>query len=222
MGNEIVLQQPDDSEFKGQGSKMVSQAQELTIANSMDYEHAGQFLVEVKGIGKRLLERFEDPCRKARAAWNAMTAMRDEAVAPFEAAETIIKQKMGKYNYDIEEKRRKEAEKAMALAYKKAEEERARQISEAKKAKDKEAMENLRQAPLEVPSVAPRTPEAPKVSGVSYRKVWKVSHVDAAKLPARYLMPDMKAIESTVRGLGAKHGIPGVSVVEETITSVRS
>jgi hypothetical protein len=46
--------------------------------------------------------------------------------------------------------------------------------------------------------------------------------VDAAKLPRQYLQPDMKAIESTVRGLGGRHGIPGVVVIEETITSVRS
>lgn len=220
--SEIILQQPDGEEFKDKASLVVKEAQGLTIASPEEYEHAGAFLVEIKGVGKNLLERFRDPCSKAQAAWKAMVAMRDEALKPFETAETIIKQKMGKYQFDIEEKRRKEREKAEALARQQAEEERKRQIAEAKKLGDREAVENLKQAPLEVAAVAPKTQEAPKVGGVSFRKVWKVQSVNAAKLPLRYLMPDMKAIDQVVRGLGAKHGIPGVVVIEETVTSVRS
>lgn len=220
--NEIVLQQPDDQEFKGKGAELVRQAQELTITSHDEYEHAGAWLVEVKGIGKRLLERFTDPCSKAMAAWKSMTKMRDEALEPFTMTEGIIKQKMGKYQWDIEEKRRKEAERQAAIARKKAEDDRKRQIEEARKLGDREAVENLKEAPLEVVAEAPKTPEAPKVSGVSYRKVWKVQSVNIGALPARYLMPDMKAIEGVVRSLGSKHGISGVTVVEETVASVRT
>lgn len=222
MANEIVLQQPDDGEFKGKGAELVRQANELVITSHDEYEHAGAWLVEVKGIGKRLLERFTDPCSKAMAAWKSMTKMRDEALEPFTMTEGIIKQKMGKYQWDIEEKRRKEAEKQAQIARKKAEDDRARQIEEARRLGDREAAQNLRDAPLEVAAAAPKTQEAPKVSGVSHRKVWKVSNVNIAMLPERYMIPDYKAIDGVVRSLGAKHGIPGVTVVEETVTSVRS
>lgn len=222
MDHDITLQMPDDSDAKRQGSEMVRTADELVIDNDDTYEHAGAWLQEIKSVGRRLLERLDDPCKKANAAWKAMVRIRDEAMAPFQSAETIVKQKMGKYQWDVAEKRRKEAEVANTKARKAAEEERARQIAAAKKLKDKEAVEALKEAPLEVAAVEVKTPEAPKITGVSYRKVWKVQSVNIAALPDRYKCADMKAIEATVRGLGARHGIPGVTVVEETVTSVRS
>lgn len=220
--NEIVLQQPDSKEFESQASLIEQQATDLVISTPDDYSQAGQFLVEIKSVGKRLLERFADPCSKAQAAWKSMVKMRDEALRPFESAESVIKNKMGEYNFRIEEKRRKEAEKLRIEAEKKARAKRDAEIAEARRLKDKEAEANLKAAPLEVIAVAPKTPELEKAPGVSYRKVWKVQSVDAKQLPARYLMADMKAIEATVRGLGGKHGIPGVVAIEETITSVRS
>lgn len=222
MSQEIMLQMPDDDDAKRQGSQMVTQAQELVIDNDDTYEHAGAWLQELKSVGRRLMERLDAPCKKAHEAWKLMVKVREDASAPFQTAESIVKQKMGKYQWDIAEKRRKEEEAARRKAEKEAQEKRAREIAEAKRLKDKEAVEALKIAPIEVAAVEAKTPEAPKVDGVSYRKVWKVQSVDPSKLPQRYLMPDIKAIESTVRGLGAKHGIPGVTVVEETITSVRS
>lgn len=222
MGNEITLQQPDDSEAKGQATLVEKQANEMVVANQSDYDAAGKFLVQVKGIGKNLWDRLNEPCAKANAAWKAMVKIRDEAMAPFTSAEFVVKQKMGQYQWAIEEKRRKEQAAAEAKARKEAEEKRAREIAEARKMKDKEAVKALEQAPLEVQAAPIKTPEPTKASGISHRKYWKVQSVDASKLPLRYMMPDMKAIEATVRGLGAKHGIPGVTVVEETITTVRS
>lgn len=222
MDNTIILQQPDEGEYKGKGSALVEEAKGLRITNSDEFEHAGQWLTEIKGVVKPLWDRLNDPCMKAKAAHFSMVAIRDAAMKPYTDAEGIIKGQMAMYNAAIEEQRRVEYSKAQAKAQKDAEQERARQIEEAKRKKDKEAVNALKSAPLEVAPVAVKTPEAPKVAGVSFRKVWKVQSVDESKLPARYLMPDMKAIESTVKGLGSKHGIPGVVAIEEIVTSVRS
>lgn len=222
MGNDIVLQQPDDAEARGEAALIVKQANEIAIKSTWDYENAGLFLRNIKGVGKRILERLDEPCKKANAAWKAMVKVRDEALAPFDTAEALVKQKMAKYESDMETKRREEQRKLEEKARKEAEERRAKEIADAKKAKDKEAVANLQQAPLDIHAPTLRTPETPKVEGVTHRKVWRVQSVDAAKLPLRYLTPDMKAIEATVRGLGGRHGIPGVVVVEDTITSVRS
>jgi hypothetical protein len=219
--NEIVLQQPDEGELKGKGAQLVDQANELEITTADEYEHAGEWLVAIKGVGKQLLERFSDPCSKALAAWKSMTAMRDEAMKPFTSAEIIVKRKMAAFQFAIDEARRKDEEKKAAKAREDAEKLRRKQSEEARKLGDKEAVQNLKEAPLEVQAQPSLIPAAPKVSGVSYRKVWKVQSVNIGALPSRYLMPDMKAIEGVVRSLGAKHGISGVTVVEETVTSVR-
>lgn len=221
MGNEIVLQQPDEGDLKGKGSELVEQARELVIASPEDYEQAAGWLQEVKGTFKVLWDRLNDPCRKAKAAHAAMCDIRDEAVLPFTVTEDIIKQKMGEYDAEVRRIREEEHRKAQALAEKKAREERDRQIAEAKKNRDKEAAQALKNAPLEVEPVAPKTPELAK-TGVTHRQVWEVASIDEAKLPRQFLTADRKAIDGMVRSLGAKHGIPGVVVVQKTITSVRA
>lgn len=219
---DIVIQQPDDSQFKNEAAAMVKTAQELTIKNQHDYDYATELLVQYKSAGKRVWDALNDPCKKIMAALDSARNIRDIGFNPFKVSEGMIKTKMEDHVAKIERKRMEEQAKADEKARQKAAAERQAQIEEAKKRKDKEALENLKKAPLEVAPAIIKTPEVVQGKGVSMRKVWKVANVDRALLPQKYLMPDIKAIEATVKGLGALHGIPGVSVVEETITSARA
>lgn len=135
---------------------------------------------------------------------------------PYDEAEAVVDRLMIDYRSDVERKRQEEVRKAEAKARKQAEEARAEEIAAAKALGDKEAARNLKAAPIQVAAVAPKTPEAPKITGMPTRKVWKFT-VDANKLDRRYMLPDMVVIGKMVRALGAAHGISGVTAYQEDV-----
>ena len=65
-------------------------------------------------------------------------------------------------------------------------------------------------------------PDAPKIDGVSTRRVWKFTISDVKLLPAMYLLADEKKIGKVVRALGGETNIPGVEVYEDDVVSARS
>ncbi len=69
-------------------------------------------------------------------------------------------------------------------------------------------------------AVSAPVPTAPKVKGVSKRKVWKFEVTDVSELPPEYLIANEKAIGGVVRALKDKTNIPGVRVYfEETLAA---
>lgn len=72
----------------------------------------------------------------------------------------------------------------------------------------------------ETATTAP-TVHAPKVKGVSTRKVWKFEIIDQGKIPREYLVPNTTAIGGVVRALKNNTNIPGIRVYAEDVVSAR-
>jgi hypothetical protein len=224
MSNAITATEPPERpEFEKQGGKIIQQANDLQIVDPSSFEEAGAFLLEIKRVGKVVEEKFEEPCSKAHGAWKSLVALRDGVLRPFRSAETIVKQKMGDYNFQIQEQRRKEAEKANAAARKAAEEARAKEIAELKAQGDKEAAAQLKAQPI-IPQVDPgkiKTPEPPKVKGVTFRQEYDFMINDARKVPLEYQTPDLVKIGKLVKALGKDTVIAGVTVYPKQVVTGR-
>lgn len=121
----------------------------------------------------------------------------------------------------------RKADEAAAAARQEAE--RLRQAGEAEAAQKLEAkadkvearaaekIETLQQEAASV--VAPVIQvEQPKLAGVRRTETWKFEVIDATKLPAVYLMPDLTKIGSVVKALKGEAAatIPGIRVWSET------
>ncbi|HBY58522.1 MAG TPA: hypothetical protein DEH78_01790, partial [Solibacterales bacterium] len=145
----------------------------------------GDELLRLKRMKDWVDRVFTPVCKSAHETWKAAVARRKEFEAPIEEAEKILRLELGKYKAE-QDKLAIEA-KALALA--------------------ERGSDAAREASLIV--------GAPKVEGVSFRKVVRFEIVDTSKLPAKFLMPDETKIGKFVRAMGKDAEIPGVRVWEE-------
>ena len=169
------------------------------------------------------MKRLRKPHGGSLDASEEIQKWRKDLIARFTGPKKTIAAKIGAYDFEIQEKRRKEAAAAQAKADKEAAERRAEEIAAAKKARDKEAVEALKAAPIVSVPVAPKTQEPTKVEGVSTRFEWRLESIfNPAALPREFLMPDERMIKARIKSLGGAHGIPGVKAVQVPIVSGRS
>jgi hypothetical protein len=173
----------DEIEVKQQATTLEQQAQDYQIATNDDYEQGAKFLKRVKGTEKEV-KSYWKPAKDAAAKAHKEICQKEKAMLSIcESAEKILKGKMLSYSQKVEADRRA-AEEA---ARKAAQEESDRLLAEAAKAEKSgdsasatvnmamaEQMENVKPA-VQV--------AAPKVAGVSKKKVWKCCITDSSKVP---------------------------------------
>lgn len=189
------------------------------------------------------------------------------AMAPYEEADRILREKVGSYRAEQDRIRKEEEARLEAERQereRKAREERERQEAEerakreqaeadrreaekiAQEARDDEERaqaeelaeqsrreaEEAKTAEAAIASLPEPTlpkavvPAAPKPEGISTRKRWVVKAIDAAALPAQYLVPDEGAINRAMRegvkANGAPPEIPGVEFEQVDELAVRA
>jgi hypothetical protein len=194
----------------------VEKAKGFLIATNADYESAGSFLLLLKGLQKEIDKTFKPIIEKAHAAHKEAISQSKTHSKPVENAEKIIKDKIAIYLLECERKRREEQRRLEEEARKRQEEEALQAAAEAES--EQEAEEIIQEAIETVPVVvAPRVES--KVDGISSRKVWKWRLVNAEKMNPKFMIPDEKRINMSVRALGkvAEATIGGIQVYEETI-----
>lgn len=226
--NNMTIVTPPTESMEKQGGELMRRAQALEIVDTASYEAGAAFVADIKMIFNRIELEFDGtaaepgPVKKANAAWKSLVALRDKMLKPFADAETLVKGRMGQYQWEQNEKRRKEAEQAEAAARKLAEDERLNQAEAAERSGDKAAAEALLDAPIVPVAAAPvTTPEAPKVKGTSYREDWDFQITNPNILPRQYLKPDLEAIRKVVKALGRNANIAGVMPIPKPVISSR-
>lgn len=221
MVDEIIIRQPDPEPYVQSGMEAIRNAEEAVIQNIEDKELAGSIADNLRTAIGRINMEFDGtkenpgPVALQHRAWKAGVALREKAVGGFQKALDMWVQKARKFDYDVEQKRQAEARKAEALAQKKAQEERDRQIAEAKKLGDRETVENLKEAPIVVQAAAPKTPEVTKVDGFRRSNpIWDWELVNIDKVERKYMTIDKKNVDALVKKLGPKAGIAGINVYD--------
>lgn len=203
---------PEIIEVNNLALSVPDQAKQIAvIKTNEDYTRAGQILLTIKDIRKKIENTFKPIKQKMDAAKKEVLDQEKAADKPLLEAEAYLKPLIS--GYLIEQERiRKEEENRLREQARKEEEERQLQAAiEAEQTGNKEEAEEIISAPVQAaPVVVPKT--VPKVAGISQRENWDFEIVSESLLPRQYLMPNLVAIRQVVRGLKGNANIPGVKV----------
>lgn len=176
-------------EYKTDAEKTEAYITDLAVASDKQYAAAASMCADVMRQAKEIDEKrvsFVGPLNEVVKNLNAFFK------APLEhldKCEEILKKKLGAYVSGEAKKRNQlliESGKADNEAY---------------------AEELIERAEAHMP---------PKLAGVSMRTTWKGEVVDASKIPAAYLIPDLKALNAMTK---AKAGDPGIDGWKATPTT---
>lgn len=205
----------DENEYaaRGQvGNVLMGQAMQLEVVDAATFKMGEELLTAIKDKVRQIKPELDEPCEKANSLHKWLTGLRAKVLAPFSSAEAEVKKKLGAYEWQQQEKKRKDDERIAAEAQKKAEEDRRREIEEAKRRKDKEAVAELKAAPI-VPEITRVSKvEVPKAENTSFRTDYDFDVVDVNLIPRKYMVPDDVAIRRVVKALGKECSIPGIAI----------
>lgn len=164
-------------------------ANDLVIQNSNDYESGAGLLLDIKR-GRKTIDEFMDPIVKANfEAHKTSVAQKRKLTDPLDSAERIVKAKMVMYQAEQDRIASRKEEELRAQLRKKAEDEQLALAEALDRDGQKEEAEMVLQETVQVAPVVV-APEVPRVSGVSFREVWKFRIVNKDQIPRDYLMPD--------------------------------
>lgn len=190
-------------------------AEKVDIRTDSDYEQIAIALKDTKatrGSLDRLSEKFTVPAHKR---WKAALAFFKGPETRLEKAETAYKNHLSAYQR-LQEARRLEAQRKLD---EQADKERQKLAVRAEKAlasgKHGKAEQLLAKAETVVaPTVSV---QAPKVSGITTRKVWKFRVTNPDLIPRAYLRPNEEMIGGVVKAMKGATNIPGIEVYEDTV-----
>ena len=212
-------QTPEIIEVNTLALSVPDQAKQIAIIKTVeDYTRAGQILLTIKEIRKKIENTFKPIKQKMDAAKKEVLDQEKLADKPLAEAEAYIKPLISAYNTEQEKIRLAEEERLREIARKEEEERILREAINAVNHGNQEEAEAIILAPIQAPPiVVPKT--VPKVQGVSFSKIWKFRIVDANKIPREYLCPDEVKIGGVVRATKGTIQISGIEIYPEDSVS---
>jgi len=200
---------------------MVANAQELKVIDDGSYSIAASIGREATARIKLIQNEFRESKEAAHKAHKSITAFEKKLIDPLKLIKSTCSQKMGAYDYEKEQKARKEAAIIAAEARKAQEEAALRQAAELEKAGDKEGAEMVLDEGID-PTFNPPPPpieRAPKTEGVKVRTIWKHRIIDASKVPDDFKIIDEKRLAQYARAMKSQAKVSGVQFYEERGTA---
>ncbi len=225
----LVLDSPEEKQMGKDVSIIEMQAENVSISNDAEFAYAGQLAQQVKQMQKKITDYWEPMRKSTYEAYTSVNQHKKEMLDPCQKAEKILKRKMSDYSMEQERKRREQEAELRRLAQAEVD----RKLKEAAEAESKgdtlaaetamaeaEVMDGV--AVAGVVQAAP-----PKVKGVSKTKAWRITGIDAEKVPVEIagcvIRPvDEKAVLNLIKGTKGQIKIPGVTYEETVSISVRS
>lgn len=196
--------------------------EQYAVSTDVEYTAGAEDLRAVKAQIKAITDKRLEITRPMDAAKKSVMAFFAEPLDRLTKAESTIKR--GLLAYKQEQDRKAAEERRKAAERQQREEERLRRQAEEAREKGKEARAEILEERAAVRSMAPaetKTAAAPKVEGVSTRKVWRFDITDPAAVPEQYKIIDERKIGGVVRALKADANIPGVRVYSEDTMAAR-
>ena len=204
-------------------------ATDLVVDSDDRYAQAGALLTRIKGQQKAVTEFFEPMRLSTKAAYDSVLKRKKDMTAPLEKAEKIIKGKMGAYQQKIEADRRAQEAAQRRLA----EAAREKAFTAAVEAESKGDTLGAEAAMLEAEILDDAAAvtfvgvAAPKAAGISKRTTWKITAIEADKVPVAVagvvIRPvDEKAVMALIKASKGTVRIPGITFEEDYIISARA
>lgn len=214
-------QTPEVKEVTTLALSVPDQANAIIIKSNEDYSRAGQLLITIKGIRKKIEDTFKPIKQKMDAAKKEVLDQEKAADAPLAAAEAIIKPRIAQWNAEQEKIRKAEEDRLREIARKEEEDRQIAAAIAAEQSGNKEEAEAIIEAPAYVPPVV-LAKTTPKVAGISFTKNWKFRIVDEAKIPRQYMIPNETMIGAIVRNSKGVIQIPGIEAYSVDSVSSRA
>ena len=226
--NALVLDSPEDT-LTQEARLIEKQASSVAVTNDAEYAAAGDLTKAVKKMQKKVKDYWEPMRVNAKAAYDEVLAHKKEMLDPLEAAEKILKGKMGDYSMEKERKRRAQEEAMRKLA----EQEMNRKLEEAARAEAAGDTAGAEFAMVEaevmegVSISGSIQAQTPKAAGVSQSKTWEIVSIDSSKVPVSFegveIRPvDVKAVMRLIKESKGTIQIPGVQYRDSVSISVRA
>ena len=156
------------------------QASSFVITNADTYTGAGNLWDTIKTMRTKIGEVFDPIISKAYQAHKEAVSQKKKLDDPLGIAQRDLKQKMINYDQQQAAIARKKQLELEAAEKKRAEEEALEVAQLLQDVGDKEAAEELLSKPVQVAPISiPK--ETPKVTGFSYREIWKVEVLSVAQ-----------------------------------------
>jgi hypothetical protein len=222
-GNAAIDLTPDAQEAAALALPIPEQAKSIAIRDDDSLRRGNEILLTIKDLRKKIADTFGPICSAAFAAHKAAVKAQKDAEAPLVEAEGIIKPAIARYMAEAERKRREEEARLAEIARKQAEEAALAAAIEAEEAgAPPEEVQAIVEAPVFIPQ--PLAPPAPKLEGISIRKVVKfevtdllalVKAIAAGQVPVEAVEPASTVIGAQARSLRGSLRWPGVRVWEE-------
>lgn len=195
-------------------------ARAFIVDNPDDYVRAGEFIAGAKQLAEQIKKEFAEPKRKAHEAHKAIVAMEANALKPVEqaiaaASATALAWKQAEDRKAKEQFDREQAERRAALEKQKLEEAATlEQWGETDAAAQKlcEAIVPIRPTPFES--------AAPKVAGLSTRKQWKARIVNQMLVHRAYCLPDQTLVNRAVQNFYAYNKNPTDEQVQALLDEI--
>lgn len=203
-------------------NKLTEFADTVVITTAAQYEIAAAYLMTIKGLLQKIEDartRITKPLNESLRETNKQAK---EASAPLTAAEAEIKEAMGEYSDEQDRIRREEQAKVDAAArvqQDKLQQQAAKALASGKV--ERAEMLETRASTVVAPVIQR---EAPRVSGISTREVWKgqctdlkalVKAIAEGRAALSLVMANDKVIGAQARNLKAEFVADGVRVWSE-------
>jgi glycyl-tRNA synthetase beta subunit len=221
----IVPQASGTIEVENRALSLVEQAGMVKIEDAKSYEVAGFLWKTIGEVMKEVDETFDPIISATHKAHTQACDQKKKYYVPLDKAKRDVKGLMSNYEQEQERVRLAEQKRLEEIARKEEEERRLLEAIEAEeeaKANGATAQEAAQEAEAIIsepvytpPVVLPKS--TPKVSGLSFRTIWKFRIKDINVIPRQYMIPDEKAIGAVVRSSQGRIRIAGVEPYEERV-----
>ena len=218
------------TELENETLPIRQQAEMMPVTTDAENITAANFLMTIKGMIKKVKDKFAPAKESAWKAHKEITALETLILKPLESAEAGLKQKMITFEREAEKERmrlqalqeaearrieaesRKAAEQAAKLAEKGKEEkaEVKQQVAETLQVKADEIRMNIVEKPMT------------RNAGISYKDNWTAVVKDLSLVPREYLIPNMTALNALAKATKNTVTIPGVEFKNERTISSKS
>lgn len=215
--NAVLEAEPIELESKSLAERCAM----FIVTNDAEYDAAGEQLLALKSMQRRITDWIAPMVRKTHDAWRAMKDRENELLKPIQDAVSHLGRTMGTYHEACERERR-EQERLLREAEREEQEAETQRIAAQYAAMGNDALADAAMnAPLP-PSTIKVDEFVPKAKGTAARKTYSFVIENAALLPREYMIPDEKKIGVVVRAMKDTTNIPGVRVVVETKVHARA
>jgi hypothetical protein len=191
----------------------------MVIASHADLAFGRDLVLRIKTAKDDVHEALDEHIERAHKLHRGLTSQRLKYLAPLDQLKVSVEQKMGRFLEAEEAKAAAERKRLTEIAYEKAESERLAEAERLEKLGEKEAADEVLEAPITPRAFVIASP--PKTKGVVSTTRYKHRVLDPDLVPRQFCSPDNKKLRNYAQAMGSQAQANGVEFYPETQTTVR-